>query len=80
MNAGERVRKVVADYLNISPEKVTPEASLINDLAADSLDVVQITMALEEEFDIEFGEEAEISDPTVQGIVDYVESKLGAAV
>lgn len=56
----EKIRKIVAEVLNIDPEEVTPESSFIQDLGADSLDVFQIIMGIEEEFDIEIApEEAE---------------------
>ncbi len=56
-------------------ERITPETSLIGDLVADSLDVVEITMELEEAFDVEFGDDA-VALTTVQQIVDYIQTKL----
>ena len=56
-------------------ERITPETSLIGDLVADLLDVVEITMELEEAFDVEFGDDA-VALTTVQQIVDYIQTKL----
>jgi acyl carrier protein len=76
MNTFERVKKVLVEQLDVSEDEVTPQASLVDDLGADSLDVVEIIMGLEEEFDIEIpDEDAEKNISTVQGIVDYVDEK-----
>ncbi|MCW3050847.1 MAG: acyl carrier protein [Chthonomonadales bacterium] len=75
MNTFERVRSLMAQELNINEEKITPEASLREDLSADSLDVVELTMALEEAFEVEFGEDA-MALTTVQQVVDYIQEKL----
>ena len=75
MSTFERVRSLIAQGLNINEEKITPEASLREDLSADSLDVVELTMALEEDFEVEFGEDA-MALSTVQEIVDYIQEKL----
>ena len=76
MNTFERVKKVLVEQLDVSEDEVTPQASLIDDLGADSLDVVEIIMGLEEEFDIEIpDEDAEKNITNVQGIVDYIEEK-----
>jgi acyl carrier protein len=53
----DRVRKIVVEHLNVEAEKVTPKASFIDDLGADSLDQVELVMAFEEEFDIEIPDE-----------------------
>ena len=76
----ERVTKVVIDRLAVEEEKVTPEASFLEDLNADSLDLVELIMALEEEFS-EGDRELKISDEdaenihTVQGAVDFILSQ-----
>jgi len=75
MSTFERVRSLMAQGLNIHEEQITPEASLREDLSADSLDVVELTMALEEDFEVEFGEDATALS-TVQEIVDYIQEKL----
>ncbi|GAL95390.1 MAG: hypothetical protein RLZZ339_2622 [Cyanobacteriota bacterium] len=74
----DRVKKVVVDQLEVEPEKVTPEASFANDLQADSLDVVELVMALEEEFDIEIPDEAAEQIDTVGKAVDHISEKVGA--
>ena len=74
----DRVQKVVVEQLDVEPEKVTPEASFANDLAADSLDVVELVMALEEEFDIEIPDDAAEQIDTVGKAVEYINEKVGA--
>jgi acyl carrier protein len=73
----DRVKKVVVDRLGCSEDEVTPEASFVNDLRADSLDMVELTMALEEEFKIEIPDDDAEKISIVQEAVDYIESKLG---
>lgn len=75
MTTFERVRKVLMDQLEVSEDEVTPSASIVDDLGADSLDVVEIVMGLEEEFDIEVSDQDAEKLPTVQDIVNYVEEK-----
>jgi acyl carrier protein len=74
----ERVKKVVVEQLDINPEEVTPEASFVEDLGADSLDMVELTMAFEEEFDIEIPDEEAEKIATVQQAVNYLDEKLKA--
>lgn len=71
----ERVKKIVADQLSVDPGDVKPEASFANDLGADSLDTVELVMALEEEFDIEIPDEAAEGIATVQAAVNYIQDK-----
>ena len=68
----EKVKKIVADQLSVEVEQVVPAASFSNDLGADSLDTVELVMALEEEFDIEIPDEAAEKITTVQEAVDYI--------
>lgn len=68
----ERVKKVVVEQLGVKPEEVTPASSFINDLGADSLDIVELVMALEEEFETEIPDEEAEAITTVQAAVDYV--------
>lgn len=68
----ERVKAIVVDHLEVDPEAVTPEASFANDLGADSLDTVELVMALEEEFDTEIPDEAAEQIDTVGKAVDYI--------
>ncbi|MBI4715945.1 MAG: acyl carrier protein [Nitrospirae bacterium] len=72
----ERVRKIVAEQLGVDLEDVTPEASFVDDLGADSLDTVELVMALEEEFDIEIPDEDAEKILTVQNSIDYIKEKL----
>jgi acyl carrier protein len=73
----ERVKQIIVEQLGVQPEEVATEASFINDLGADSLDTVELVMALEEEFDQEIpDEEAEKLD-TVGKAVDYIKSLVG---
>ena len=74
----DRVKKVVVEQLEVEPEKVTPDASFANDLQADSLDVVELVMALEEEFDIEIPDEAAEQIDTVGKAADYISGKVEA--
>ncbi len=69
----DRVKKVIVDQLEVDEEKVVPNASFTDDLGADSLDIVELVMAFEEEFDIEIPDEAAEKILTVQEVVDYVE-------
>lgn len=78
MTTLERVRKVLMEQLEVSEDEVTPTASIVDDLGADSLDVVEIVMGLEEEFDIEVSDQDAEKLPTVQDIVNYVEEKAKA--
>ncbi len=71
-----RVKKIVADQLEVDPSEVKPEANFANDLGADSLDTVELVMALEEEFDIEIPDEAAEAITTVQASVDFISGKL----
>lgn len=73
----EKVKKIIIEQLSVDkPEKVIPEASFIDDLGADSLDTVELVMALEEEFDIEIPDEAAEKITTVQAVVDYINSHV----
>ena len=70
-----KIKKIVADHLGIEEEKVTDEASFIDDLGADSLDTVELVMAFEEKFGIEIPDDAAETIQTVQNAIDYIESK-----
>jgi len=71
----ERIQKIVMDQLGSIAEEVKPEATLVQDLGADSLDMVELVMAIEEEFNIEIPDEATTSIKTVDDIVKYVEKQ-----
>jgi acyl carrier protein len=75
----DKVKKIVADQLEVDPAQVTPEANFSQDLGADSLDTVELVMALEEEFDIEIPDEAAEAILTVQAAVDFIDSKVATA-
>ncbi|HIA47509.1 MAG TPA: acyl carrier protein [Candidatus Hydrogenedentes bacterium] len=75
VNVEESVKKVIVDRLSKSAEEVTLEARFIDDLGADSLDVTELLMALEEEFNIDIDDEAN-SIETVKDAVDYIASKV----
>jgi len=68
----EKVKLIVAEQLEIEIDKVTPEANFANDLNADSLDTVELVMALEEAFDVEIPDEAAEKITTVKDVVDYI--------
>ncbi len=72
----DRIVKVVSEELAISEDEITEDASFIDDLGADSLDVVELIMALEEEFDIEIPDEDAEEIGTVSDAVDYIEENL----
>jgi acyl carrier protein len=76
----DRVKKIVVEQLDVDDEKVVPNASFTDDLGADSLDIVELVMALEEEFDLEIPDEAAEKILTVQEVVDYINSNLPASV
>jgi acyl carrier protein len=71
----ERVKKVVVKQLEVSEDQITETASFVDDLGADSLDVVELVMGLEEEFDIEIPDEDAEKIATVGNAVDYIDSK-----
>ena len=70
----ERIKQIVAEQLGVDEDQVTKEASFMDDLGADSLDTVELVMALEEEFDIEISDEDAEKIQTVQNAIDYVEA------
>ena len=74
-NIDERVRKIIAEQLGVEEVKVIPEASFVEDLGADSLDTVELVMALEEQFDTEIPDEDAQKILTVQNAIDYVSTR-----
>ena len=72
----ERVKKIVAEQLGVKEEDIQNGASFVEDLGADSLDTVELVMALEEEFETEIPDEDAESITTVQHAIDYIESHL----
>ena len=75
MSTFDQVKKVVVEQLDVAEDEVTPNASFVDDLGADSLDVVELVMGLEEEFDIEIPDEDAEKITTVQQAVDYIDAK-----
>jgi len=73
MSNEDKVRKIIVDQLGVSSEEVTLEASFIDDLGADSLDTVELVMALEEEFDMEIPDEEAEKIITVGNAIEYIE-------
>jgi acyl carrier protein len=69
----DEVREVIVEQLNVNPDEVKPESNFVEDLGADSLDVVEIIMALEEKFEIEIPDNDAENIKTVQDVVDYIE-------
>ena len=74
MSIEERVRKIVCEQLGKSHEEVNNDSSFVDDLGADSLDTVELVMALEEEFDLEIADEEAEQISTVQEAVNYINS------
>jgi len=75
----ERVKKIVVEHLGAEESKVVPEASFIDDLGADSLDVVELVMAFEEEFNCEIPDDAAEKILTFQDAVTYIEKNAASA-
>ena len=74
----ERVKKIVVEHLGVDAEKVTEEASFIDDLGADSLDIVELVMEFEKEFNIDIPDEDAEKLRTVGDAVAYLNTKVGA--
>lgn len=68
----DKVKEIIVEQLGVDAEDVTMEASFVDDLGADSLDIVELIMALEEEFDIEIPDEEAEKFPTVGNVVNYI--------
>ena len=77
MSVEQRVKEIIADQLGVEVEKITPEARFVDDLGADSLDVVELIMAFEEEFGVEIPDEDAEKIATVKDVLDYIKSKQG---
>ncbi len=75
MNIEKKIKQIIAEQLSISEEEVVNEASFIDDLGADSLDIVELVMAMEEEFEMEIPDEDAEKLLTVQDVLDYVKKR-----
>ena len=73
-NVADKVKEIIVNELGVEPEKVTPQASFVDDLGADSLDTVELVMAFEEEFGIEIPDEDAEKITRVKEAVEYIES------
>lgn len=73
----EKVRSIICEQLNVSEDDVIPKASFVDDLGADSLDQVELIMAMEEEFDISISDEEAEKIATVQDAMDFIERAIG---
>ena len=78
MGIEERVSEIIVEQLGISKEEVVPAASFIDDLGADSLDIVELVMAMEEEFDIEIPDDDAEKIQTLGDAISYVKDRLEA--
>lgn len=74
----EKVKSIIAEQLGVKPEEVTAQASFIDDLGADSLDTVELIMALEEEFNVEIPDEDAEKMNTVGDAIKYIEQKAAS--
>ena len=76
-DTAERVKKIVVEHLGVEPEKVNEDASFIDDLGADSLDIVELVMAFEEEFGVEIPDDAAEKITTVRDAIEYIDQNKG---
>ncbi len=74
MSIEDKVKKIIAEKLSVDMEEVIPEASFVDDLGADSLDLVELIMSMEEEFDVEISDEDAEKITTVKDAYDYVDT------
>ena len=75
MAVDSKIKTIIAEQLGVKPEEVTPNASFVDDLGADSLDTVELIMALEEEFNVEIPDEDAEKMKTVGDAIKYIEEK-----
>ena len=79
MAVESKIKTIIAEQLGVKPEEVTPNASFVDDLGADSLDTVELIMALEEEFNVEIPDEDAEKMKTVGDAIKYIEEKTANA-
>lgn len=77
MSVEEKVIEIISQKLNLSKDQIKPEASFVDDLGADSLDLVELVMAMEEAFGMEVPDEDAEKLRTVKDVLDYVKAKVG---
>jgi len=76
MSVLDRIKKIIIDQLGVDEDQVTPDASITDDLGADSLDRVELVMAIEQEFNVEISDEEAEKIETVQDTVDYIKKVI----
>ncbi len=79
MQLEDRVTEIIVEQLGVAREEVVPEASFIDDLGADSLDIVELVMAMEEEFDVEIPDDDAEKIQTIGDAISYLKEKLASA-
>jgi len=77
MDIYSRIKKIIAERLSLSEDEIRMDSSFLDDLGADSLDIVELIMAFEEEFDLKIPDEEAEKIETVKDVVDYIQSHLG---
>lgn len=78
MSLEERIAEIIVEQLGVSPEEISPDASFVEDLGADSLDIVELVMAMEEEFDVEIPDDDAARIERIRDAVAYLKQKLEA--
>ena len=73
MSVEDKIKKIIAEKLSVDPEEVVPEAAFVDDLGADSLDLVELIMSMEEEFDIDISDEDAEKLATVKDAIAYID-------
>lgn len=76
MSVEDKVKNIIVEQLGVDMESVTPEASFIDDLGADSLDIVELVMTMEEEFDLEIPDEDAEKIKSVNDVINYIKAKV----
>jgi acyl carrier protein len=76
MSLEQRVAEIIVEQLGVSPEEIAPEASFMDDLGADSLDIVELVMAMEEEFDIEIPDEDASRIERIRDAIAYIRERI----
>lgn len=79
MAVADQVKKIIVEQLGVDEDEVTPDASFVDDLGADSLDIVELVMAMEEEFDIEIPDDDAEKIQTIGDAIAYVRERAAAA-